>query len=809
MKKFALSIFTLLTLCIAATQAAPVSVESARRAGLNFLTMTEGRSEDTRLELVYEAIGKQGITSYYVFAVNDTGFIAIGAEDRFVPVLAFCEDTRFDTATMPDYIRSWFEVYRNCIAFGVERDDMGLRPEESERVKGEWKALLSGDPTFYAKRGQKSVPNLVETRWGQGNGYNLYCPNYTQASTGNGHALVGCVATAMAQILRYWRYGVGFGSHSYSCTYYGRLSMKFDTATYDFNNMPLTAPTNPQTETAVKRRHHISQLCYHCGIANDMTYESPSYQGGSGTQTANVPDALKHFGYYGAYILSKSSNENSWEDLLRNELDHRRPMEYSGHSQTEGGHAFICDGYKESTSQYHFNWGWSGSYNGYYTLTTMKGFTYSQQAVMNIVPSYLCNTDTFYISANAEQKVGNDGSSWAKANPNLHNALSARGMYKSGYILVKEGTYYGDTSLLRKDAAFIITPGVKVYGGFAGNERTIDQRNPAEHPTILDGRGSQRVANADNTMTKIAYVHDLIFQNGQANNGAGVYSTKNVTFDGCTFRNNTGQNGAGLYMESGTVRRCYFHGNNSSSSSALYVKQGDVKNCLIANNRGGGVTTTAAANLINLTVVSNAGIGITLGSSTVLRNSIIWNNNTQLSGGTTSNITYNAVMSTSPSSTGNITLSSNNNDSDGPHFVNPKTARGIVTSEGDWHISNASSPCYNSGMPDDDGTYKWDLDNRTRTQHGRVDIGCYEFKNLDIESNSQAAIKLYPNPTYGSVTFDGIPAGTTVTVYDAAGRCVTTATAVTGSLTITLPATGIYIARTSIGTTHKLISVDR
>lgn len=796
----------MLLLCASMVKAAPVSKVSARTAGLNFLVMTEGLPNDTELELVYTAVGNNGATSYYVFEVDRRGFIAVSADDRFVPILAWCEDTRFDTATMPDYIRSWYNVYRNGIAEAIANDDFDLLPKEKARIAGEWPALLSGDPSFYAKQGQKSMNKLIETKWGQGAGYNLYCPDYSAASTGNGHALVGCVATAMAQILRYWRYGVGFGSNSYMCTYYGRLSMKFDTATYDFSNMPVSSPATPQTATAELRRHHVSQLSYHCGIATNMTYESPQYTGGSGTQTSNVPEALTHFGYYGAFTLSKSSNEHSWDDLLRYELDRRHPLEYSGHSNSEGGHAFICDGYKESVSQYHFNWGWSGSYDGFYTLTTMRSFTYSQLAVFNIVPSYLCNADTLYMSAEAEQSKDNDGSSWEKANPNAHCAIAARGIYKGGVVLMKEGTYYGDTSLVSKDGSFIMYAGVKVYGGFGGTETSISQRNLAKHPTILDGRSSQRVVYVGNTLTKVAYLNDVIIENGQAGNGGGVYISKNLVMEGCTIRNNTATNGAGVYMDNGTLRRCYLYGNNSSSSATLYAKNGEVKNCLITNNRGGGITGNGSCLFINMTIASNAGTGASLGNSNVLRNSIIWNNNTELSGGTEANVTYNAVMGSAPSGTGNIALGSGNEDANGPHFVSPKSTRGLISTEGDWHLMSTASPCYNSGMPDDESTYRWDMDNKQRVWNGVVDMGCYEYKNLGIDDVDEGTIQVYPNPCHSQLSCTGMTPNERVSLYDMSGRCVYSATCEGERVDIdvtALPA-GVYVLHAA-GTTRKVI----
>ena len=79
----------------------------------------------------------------------------------------------------------------------------------------------------------------------------------------------------------------------------------------------------------------------------------------------------------------------AWIELLKTELDNNRPILYRGHSNSSGGHAFVCDGY-DSNDKFHFNWGWSGSANGFFSLTALTpsshNFSEFQAAIIGIQP---------------------------------------------------------------------------------------------------------------------------------------------------------------------------------------------------------------------------------------------------------------------------------------------------------------------------------------------------------------------------------------------------------------------------------------
>ncbi len=211
-------------------------------------------------------------------------------------------------------------------------------------------------------------------KWNQDSPYNALCP--ADAGGPGGHVYAGCVATAMAQVMYYWRHPMqGTGSHSYNYSPYGNLSANFGSTTYNWVGMKNSidySNTNP-----------IAELQYHCGVAVEMMY-GPN---GSGAYSWDVPYAMEnYFGYStDCYYASKGDYNNSvWENMLKDNIDNGWPMYYSGFSSA-GGHAFVCNGYQDN--YFHFNFGWGGSSDGFYTLLDVNGFNQGQGAVLDTYPT--------------------------------------------------------------------------------------------------------------------------------------------------------------------------------------------------------------------------------------------------------------------------------------------------------------------------------------------------------------------------------------------------------------------------------------
>jgi len=750
MKKTTLLTFVLL-LC-AAVQANPVSVRQAQQAAGSFLLYNESNLIYQQLSLSETFRDDSGEALIYAFDIDNEGYILVSADDEMPAIVGYSLECTFERTLLPPHLLSWIDNYCKDMLAALQ-DNKKLSGQERKEWRDEWKALLAGDGNYYRRKGGKDVEALLTSKWDQGYGYNNYCPMY-----GNRHAVTGCVATAMAQIIRYHAYpNVGFGRKSYVHEVYGLQSAVFDTSYYDYTLMP----NRVNYYSSDAQQHAVSLLCYHCGVSVSMNYESAQHTTGSGAYSNDVPAALYHFGYTNSYYLSKNGIPSDvWDSLLRNDLDQQRPVYYSG-SSSDGGHAFVCDGYRTSSNKYHFNFGWSGSGDGFYSLTSVNGYSSAQGAVFNIVPSNLGPMqDTLYVATDGT----GDGSSWASANPNLESAITLKGIYKTGCILVKGGTYYGDTC--GSGAAFNLTAGIKIYGGFDGTETAINDRRADATPTILSGQGSRRVMYSP-TLTKTTTLNGLHFTEGYADEGAALYATNQVILQSCDFYNNTSASNSLRLTE------CLFVGgkiyNNQNGGAAIYSNDGNYKNLLIAHNNGDGIAGTG--NYLNCDIVCNSNTGVA-SSQLALRNCVVWHNgqNLPLEGGSQS-IIFSAIegFDVSADTCSNIFLGSSNRQPHGPYFVEPDTTIGISAALGDWRPSHLS-PLRDVGDTIKTGVPSTDIDGDNRCEYDFVDIGCYEYGFEGITPNTDISTRLYPNPATHSITIDGLEGD--YSIYNIMGQCI-------------------------------------
>lgn len=279
-------------------------------------------------------------TPYYVFNANGSnGYVIVAGDDRLPAVLGYADEGSLDIDNAPEALIALLQM-------SVDLIDV-LEDKAAEQMAGEIVV----------------APLLGNTNWGQDVPFNTMCPKLSDGTTG----YVGCVATAMTQIMRYYGYpDRGEGSHSYRDN--GKeLSADFGATTYDWTNMPSMVPDNPTAAQVAA----YSTLCSQVGIAVEMQYAP----GGSGAYTMMVPGALKdYFGYSQSLRMHSRSYYNSeeWMSMIRGELDASRPVYYAASSEDGlGGHAFVCDGY-DTEGYVHINWGWYGRSNGYFAINHLN-----------------------------------------------------------------------------------------------------------------------------------------------------------------------------------------------------------------------------------------------------------------------------------------------------------------------------------------------------------------------------------------------------------------------------------------------------
>ncbi len=327
---------------------------------------------------------------FYFINYRDGGWVAVSASDAVIPVIAYSFEGFYSPDYEPDNFKMWISQYKSQIFEAIA--DNEIPPSTTSDL---WAHYLSKDQNdFLQKRTGRSVEPMIKSTWDQGLFYNEMCPD--DPGGPGGHCLTGCVPTCMGQICNYFRFPQsGTGSYSYSCPPYGELSADFSLADYNWNEMAGNLNDN-NLETA--------ELLFHLGVSCDIVY-GPD---GSGMYNHKAAYALRtHFKYSPEteYLYRDSTNLN-WDSVIIAHLDRKIPLYYAGWSVPNiNGHAFVCDGYQDG-NYFHFNWGWSGSYDGYFYTGNLNpggnNFNLAQELIINCFPDtvnyqyplYCTGTDT-------------------------------------------------------------------------------------------------------------------------------------------------------------------------------------------------------------------------------------------------------------------------------------------------------------------------------------------------------------------------------------------------------------------------------
>lgn len=286
------------------------------------------------LQLAYTSEASE----FYVYDRADAdGFLIASGDTRMRPVLGVADSGVFDTSNPA--LRAWLDFYKQELA-QAKADDKDDETEGMNRFDN------------YAR--WQPIEPMLQTNWDQIAPYNSKTPVF------NGkHAPTGCVATAMAQLIKHLGYYKGAGTNTYSN---GAYTYNFDKWTPDFSKMPAKITANSPQEQI----DEISELMLACGMAVNMGYSERSSGAG------DPINGLKTFlGYDNASVTypRTSFNTPQWESLIYDQLAQGRPLYYAGTG--DGGHAFICDGYS-SDGLFHFNWGWGGVGDGYFALSALN-----------------------------------------------------------------------------------------------------------------------------------------------------------------------------------------------------------------------------------------------------------------------------------------------------------------------------------------------------------------------------------------------------------------------------------------------------
>ncbi len=393
MKRY--TILVLMAWAVLLVSAANVNEQAARQLAMDFIGQKGTRSAATTLERVYlplETTAAQWSATdapVYAFNCSGGGYVLVSGDERAASVLGFSRQGSLDADRMPLNMRNWLQSY----AKKIERLQQG-------------RVTLRRAATRAASD-KSDIEPILNTTWGQDYPYNLHTPQLRlkwESRDTTIHAAAGCVATAMSQVLNYYRYPAETLAEveSYTGTaqvpVYSSRKEKVDTLLVDYKTEAVAKGTAIDWEHIVdnydiydefgnlssyynntaEEREAVSRLMQYCGVASEMEYGFES-----GTWVASACTALYNmFGYKGCYVLYQYDydDDQEWVDVVYNEISEAGPVMFSGNTPTQGGHEFVLDGYQsvDGKDYFHVNWGWDGMSDGFMLLDVLEpGWIYN------------------------------------------------------------------------------------------------------------------------------------------------------------------------------------------------------------------------------------------------------------------------------------------------------------------------------------------------------------------------------------------------------------------------------------------------
>jgi len=438
---------------------APVTQQEAINLATNYLKF-EANGTKSKFDVSnVSAIKLNNLTTYYIVNFKDGGFVIISADDRVEPILGYSVTNSIPQEITNESVKSWLGQYSNQIEYAVKNN------LKDEAFSKKWNDLRNSNFV----RGTKAVTPLLTTTWDQGQYYNALTP--VPGSTGT---YTGCVATAMAQVMKFWNYpATGNGSNTYKHTTYNTLTADYSDS-YDWASM---------TNNVTSSNPAVAELMSEAGVSVNMDYGTDA----SGAFSVDVPYALVNYFQYNAATCHQIELANylpaDWIAILEAELNAGRPIYYSG-SGAGGGHAFVCDGYN-ATNQMHFNFGWSGFADGYFAIGAINAggtqFNATNAAVIGIQPGDedqgylwvqkcagfpLTSTYPGYISAvdnNVAWATGRDGSGGG-ADYKVYTKTTDGGLTWTSGTFTTYGTSYAMIFGLSATEAYIPVCGTGATG---------------------------------------------------------------------------------------------------------------------------------------------------------------------------------------------------------------------------------------------------------------------------------------------------------------------------------------------------------
>ncbi len=306
---------------------------------------------------------KQG--AFHIFnAADNGGFVIVSADDRATEILGYALQGNLG---VPPNVQWWLEGYARQI-----------------------ESLETAEPMKTAARraSDKAIAPMLTAQWNQTAPYNSWCPdgNYVDYDDpgydATNRCLTGCVATAMAEFMHYWRWPLACEAlDSYAA--HGHTVKELPATTFKWEQMQTTyakTATGPLADA-------VAELMRYCGQAMEMQYATDK-----STANLTVETMISTFHYSpNCRLLRRDSYTTSrWTDIIYDELEAGRPVLYQGENERVG-HLLIVDG-SDGKGLFHINWGWGGQYDGFFALSALSpgthgNYQYDQYAFVGLQPA--------------------------------------------------------------------------------------------------------------------------------------------------------------------------------------------------------------------------------------------------------------------------------------------------------------------------------------------------------------------------------------------------------------------------------------
>ena len=489
---------------------------------------------------------------FAIYGAKGAGFVVVSRSNTFPAVIGESEHDYDSTNVAPGF-KWWMESISKSMAY-IDANNL--------------------------KRTSISIPETISpfitTKWDQVRPYNLLCPSVGTKLT---HGYTGCVATAMAQILKYYNYpktSIGNGGY-YTIT--GTDTTKINTTittTYDWNNMPNTYLNSSVMTTANKA---VAELMRDAGYGARMEYG----EDGSAATDYDAAIAFTNNFLYNPYSLKYLNkvlySNNEWAELIYNEIKNKRPVLYGGSTKTNEGHAFVFDGIN-TDGNVNVNWGWGGACNGWYDIFDLTPSGLGEE--FSSGTTFSENNDMIIGFDPQPNATGSDFSIWATDSKCEFSISADNKLYitMTAFYNVAYKAFTGDFAIVYENTSTSeVTPDYIVngksyesYSGFTYSKEItpyLDTSNLS--PGTYKVYPASKATNEANWNPARSYLtHDIISYTLTKNSNGTVTGINKVTSE----KENNDKT-IRIYDISGKLLNVTTDGNTISGKGIFIIKQGN------------------------------------------------------------------------------------------------------------------------------------------------------------------------------------------------------------------------------------------